>query len=357
MIAAAGAAGALGHDDVPLSRRARVRRVLPARVRGLRGQRRPRRRRGPRATRASAYRPVAAGELDPAAALALGAALMLAGLGAVRCVRPLLVAGRRRLPRADAQLHGPLAAHRRARRRRDRGRVRAARRRRRRRGAGDAVALVRARVTFSALFVAAGKRHAELRRDRAGDELARRRRVLRFYTPARLRLILLGERRRRAVRILRLGVRAAEVDGVPWRPLTIVPFAAVPAALRGARPGGHGEAPEELLLRDRCCSSPGSSGWSCSRSASMPRAETMSATTDAADRRRPAATTRVTRQRLGRRRRARARRSCAASERRALAARRSRVSAPRPARSRAGWAAATATPRSSPAASCSTRRG
>jgi decaprenyl-phosphate phosphoribosyltransferase len=41
------------------------------------------------------------------------------------------------------------------------------------------------------------------------------------------------------------------VGGIPWRPLTIVPFAAALVRYRGLLLRGDGEAPEELLLRDR----------------------------------------------------------------------------------------------------------
>jgi decaprenyl-phosphate phosphoribosyltransferase len=41
------------------------------------------------------------------------------------------------------------------------------------------------------------------------------------------------------------------VDGVPWRPITILPFAAALARYGALLLAGEGEAPEELLLRDR----------------------------------------------------------------------------------------------------------
>jgi len=41
------------------------------------------------------------------------------------------------------------------------------------------------------------------------------------------------------------------VDGVPWRPLTIIPFAACIARYGTLVAAGEGESPEELLLRDR----------------------------------------------------------------------------------------------------------
>jgi decaprenyl-phosphate phosphoribosyltransferase len=41
------------------------------------------------------------------------------------------------------------------------------------------------------------------------------------------------------------------VDGIPWRPLSIVPFAACLLRYGALVRAGDGEAPEELLLSDR----------------------------------------------------------------------------------------------------------
>jgi decaprenyl-phosphate phosphoribosyltransferase len=104
-------------------------------------------------------------------------------------------------------------------------------------------------VTAAAVLVAAGKRQAELRRtEQAG---AAGRRVLAGYSVERLRLIVAGSA---AVALFAYGVWALAVpgiDGVPWRPLTIVPFAACLLRYCVLIRSGAGEAPEELLLSDR----------------------------------------------------------------------------------------------------------
>jgi decaprenyl-phosphate phosphoribosyltransferase len=248
VIAAAGAAGALGHDDVPVRvGLACIAFCLIASgvyaindVRDAAEDRtHPRKR----------HRPVAAGELEPRGALVLGAALMACGLVLCLAIRPLLVAVGagyvaltisytvlwRRVVVLDVvaiacgfvlrAVAGGVAAP---------------------------VTLSRwfvAVITFSALFVATGKRMAELKRT-ADDGLARRG-VLRFYTSARLRLMLLGSA---AVALFAYCVWAFQlstVDGIPWRPLTIAPFAACLARYAALVQAGHGEAPEELVLRDR----------------------------------------------------------------------------------------------------------
>jgi decaprenyl-phosphate phosphoribosyltransferase len=104
-------------------------------------------------------------------------------------------------------------------------------------------------VTFSALFVAAGKRLAELKRTN-GTELSRRG-VLRFYNAAGLRAIVIASA---VVALFAYCVWAFElptVGGVPWRPLTIIPFALCVTRYVARVQTGDGEAPEELVLRDR----------------------------------------------------------------------------------------------------------
>jgi decaprenyl-phosphate phosphoribosyltransferase len=104
-------------------------------------------------------------------------------------------------------------------------------------------------VTCSAVFVAAGKRQAELRRaQRLG---ASRRRVLAHYTVGRLQAILAASG---GVALFAYCVWAFElpvVNSVPWRPLTIVPFAACLLRYGLLLRAGGGEAPEELILSDR----------------------------------------------------------------------------------------------------------
>ncbi len=248
VIAAAGAAGALGHDDVPV----RVGIAFLAfcllsagtyAVNDVRDAEEDRRH--PR----KHTRPVAAGELAPAAALRLGVGLMIAGLALCAAVRPLLLlvgAGYlsltlsyavlwRRIVILDiAAIAGGFV-------------LRAV-------AGGVAAPVTLSRwfivvITCAALLVAAGKRYAEL--TRATADSAAKRRVLHFYTPARLRMILAGSG---AGALFAYGVWAFElptIDGIPWRPLTIIPFAAALLRYGQLVLSGHGEAPEELLLRDR----------------------------------------------------------------------------------------------------------
>src|SRR5579864_4244834 len=250
LIAAAGAAGALSHDNVPL----RVGLAFVAfcmlasgiyainDVRDVDEDRlHPRKR----------FRPVAAGELDPQAAVWLGVGLMAAGLVLGGMIRPLLAlvgAGYlalslsytlvwRHLLLLDIFAIGGGFV------------LRAV-------AGGVAAPVALSRwfllvVSAAAVFVAAGKRHAELRRTDRGVVTAGRRRVLEGYTEGRLRLILLVSA---AVAVFAYAVWAFElptVHGVPWRPLTIIPFAACIARYGRLIGKGQGESPEDLLLSDR----------------------------------------------------------------------------------------------------------
>ena len=249
VIAAAGAAGALGHDDVPV----RVGLaclafcLLASGVYAINDVRDAEEdRRHPRKRR----RPVAAGELDPRAAVVLGTALMLIGIAVCVAVRPLLgVVGAgylaltlsytalwRRIVVLDIVA---IAA----------GFVLRAI------AGGVAAPVMLSRwfmlvVTFSAILIAAGKRHAELTRPTASDD-ASKRRVLRFYTAPRLRLILYGSAAGALFSYCVWAFQLPTVDGIPWRPLTIIPFAACLVRYGTRVRSGEGEAPEELLLRDR----------------------------------------------------------------------------------------------------------
>jgi decaprenyl-phosphate phosphoribosyltransferase len=248
VIAAPGAAGALGHDDVPVRvGLACVAFCLLASgiyavndVRDIAEDRvHPRKR----------LRPVAAGELEPGAAIALGTALMAAGLALCAAVRPLLLAvgagylaltltyttvWRRVVILDVVAIAGGFV-------------LRAI--------AGGVAAPVTlsswfiAVITFSALFVAAGKRLAELERTAAGG--LPRRGVLRVYTERSLRLMLLGSAGGALLAYCFWAFQMPAVGGVPWRPLTIVPFAACLSRYAALVQGGEGEAPEELVLSDR----------------------------------------------------------------------------------------------------------
>jgi decaprenyl-phosphate phosphoribosyltransferase len=248
VIAAAGAAGALGHDDTPG-------RVLVAcgafcllasgiyAINDVRDadedRRHPRKR----------FRPVAAGELDARIATGLGLSLLLAGMLLCAAIGPLLAlvgAGYAAVTLSYTLLWRrvivfdifAVAA----------GFVLRA-------VAGGVAAPVTLShwfllvVTSSAVFVAGAKRYAELlRTDERRDP---RRRVLESYSPRALELIIAGAT---AVALLAYCVWAFSlptVDGIPWRPLTILPFAACLLRYGELVRGGAGEAPEDVLLTDR----------------------------------------------------------------------------------------------------------
>jgi decaprenyl-phosphate phosphoribosyltransferase len=250
VIAAAGAAGALGHEDVPL----RVGLAFVAfcmlasgiyainDVRDVEEDRlHPRKR----------FRPVAAGELSPRAAVALGIGLMLAGVVLCAVLAPLLaVVGAGYLALSLSYtlvwrhvllldifaIAGGFV-------------LRAV-------AGGVASPVTLSRwfllvVTSASIFVAAGKRNAELRRTSLAAVTAGRRRVLEGYTETRLRAILIASA---AVAVFAYAVWAFElptVHGVPWRLLTVIPFAACIARYGVLVRAGKGESPEELLLSDR----------------------------------------------------------------------------------------------------------
>jgi decaprenyl-phosphate phosphoribosyltransferase len=241
VIAAAGAAGALGHDDVPV----RVGLAFVAfclLASGIYAVNDVRDAEEDRLHPRKQTRPVAAGELAPAAALRMGVALMIAGLVLCAVVRPLLllvgasysVLWRRVVILDIVAIAGGFV-------------LRAV-------AGGVAAPVTLSRwfivvITCAALLVAAGKRYAELTRTTA--DAAAKRRVLHLYTPRRLRMILAASG---AGALFAYGVWAFElpaVDGVPWRPLTVIPFAAALVRYGQLVLSGDGEAPEELVLRDR----------------------------------------------------------------------------------------------------------
>jgi decaprenyl-phosphate phosphoribosyltransferase len=250
VIAAAGAAGALGHDDVPV----RVGLACVAfcmlasgiyainDVRDAAEDRlHPRKR----------FRPVAAGDLDPVSALALGATLIVCGLVLCERIQPPLAAvgagyvalslsytliWRHLLLLDILAVAGGFV-------------LRAV-------AGGVAPPVTLSRwfvlvVSAAAVFVAAGKRYAELRRTASAASPVRRRRVLEGYSEPLLRLILLLSAAVALVAYIAWAFELPAVHGIPWRPLTTLPFVACLsryAALLGA---GSGESPEDLLLSDR----------------------------------------------------------------------------------------------------------
>ncbi|MDQ6836499.1 MAG: decaprenyl-phosphate phosphoribosyltransferase [Actinomycetota bacterium] len=251
VIAAPGAAGALGHNGVP----ARVAAafvafcLISAGIYALNDCRdaaedrlHPRKR----------FRPVAAGELSRRDASALGVAWLVLGLGLCFAIRPLL--GAVGLGYVALTLSYTLvwrhvllldivvvAA----------GFVLRAL------AGGVAAPVTLSRwfvlvVTAAALCVAAGKRHGELLRiERQGPGHAQGRRVMQGYSQGGLRLLLAGSGGCALFAYWVWAFALPDVDGVPWRPLTAIPFTV--CLLRyGARVrGGGGEAPEEMVLTDR----------------------------------------------------------------------------------------------------------
>ena len=195
------------------------------------------------------FRPVAAGELSPRAAVTLGIGLMAAGLLICGLVRPLLltvgagyiavtlsysmvwrhlllfdifaIAGGFVLRAVAGGVAAPVALSR-------------------------WFVLV---VTFAAIFLAAGKRWAELRRVEAG--LTGRRRVLALYTEARLRVILIVSAAGAFVTYCIWAFWLPVAHGVPWRPLSIAPVALALLRYGALVRAGGGEAPEELVIGDR----------------------------------------------------------------------------------------------------------
>jgi decaprenyl-phosphate phosphoribosyltransferase len=250
VVAAAGAAGALGRDDVParVAAAAFAFCLLSAGIYALNDvrdveedRRHPRKR----------LRPVAASELGRREACTLGVAWLLTGLALCLALRPLLAlvgAGylaltlsytwlwRRVIVLDIVAIAGGFVL-----------RALAG-------GVSAPVPLSRwfvLVVTGAALFLAAGKRNAELMRMalRAGPAAGRR--VMRRYSPGVLRLLLTGSG---AVALFAYYVwtfQPPDVDDMPWRLLTAVPFTICLLRYGALARAGHGEAPEELLLSDR----------------------------------------------------------------------------------------------------------
>jgi decaprenyl-phosphate phosphoribosyltransferase len=106
-------------------------------------------------------------------------------------------------------------------------------------------------VSCAAVFVAAGKRHAELRRTTLAAVTTGRRKVLEGYTEPRLRVILVASAALAVFAYAMWAFALPDVAGIPWRPLTIIPFAACIARYGLLIGAGKGESPEDLLLSDR----------------------------------------------------------------------------------------------------------
>jgi decaprenyl-phosphate phosphoribosyltransferase len=248
VIAAAGAAGALGRDDVPV-------RVLLAGlafcllasgvyaindVRDVAEDRlHPRKR----------FRPVAAGELSARAAVGLGVSLMAAGLALCAAIRPALAgvgAGyvaltlsyallwRRLLWLDIVAIAGGFVL-----------RALAG-------GVAAPVALSRwfvLVVSAVAIMIAAGKRWAELHR--SATQGTSRRGVLERYTAGQLRAVVAASGAAAMFAYCAWAFLLPTFKGFPWRPISILPFAACLLRYVWLLRAGAGEAPEDLLIGDR----------------------------------------------------------------------------------------------------------
>lgn len=241
MIAAPAAAGALGQDDVPAH-------VVLAFVAfcllssGIYAINDVRDAPEDRLHPTKRFRPVAAGELQPHAAIVLGVTLLVCGLALCAAVAPLValiglayvaltlsytLVFRHMFVLDIVAIAGGFV-------------LRAVAG-----GAASGVALSRwflLVVSGGALFVAAAKRYGELRRANA------RRRVLDAYTPGLLQAILIGSA---AITMLAYLVWAFQPSSAAWRALTALPFAACLLRYGAIVRAGDGESPEDVLLGDR----------------------------------------------------------------------------------------------------------
>jgi decaprenyl-phosphate phosphoribosyltransferase len=247
ILAAAGAAGALGRDDVPV----RVGLACLAFCLisgGIYALNDVRDRHEDRLHPRKRYRPVAAGALSVGSALGLGCVTILAGLVICAAIRPLLglvalayvaltvsytLAWREVVLVDLIAIAGGFV-------------LRAV-------AGGVAAPVTLSRwfllvITAAAVMVAAGKRHSELRRTSVAG--IARRRVLDRYTPRRLMAILGGSALVAVFAYCMWAAALPSVHGIPWRPLSAIPFAACLVRYGELVRLGAGETPEELVLGD-----------------------------------------------------------------------------------------------------------
>lgn len=104
-------------------------------------------------------------------------------------------------------------------------------------------------VTFGALFVAFGKRYAELQRSGAADEPARR--ALALYSLRGLGAVIIACAAGALAAYCVWAIRYPGVQGTPWRAITIAPFGASLLRYGTLLYAGDGEAPEEVFFKDR----------------------------------------------------------------------------------------------------------
>ena len=248
VVAAAGAAGALGHDDVPV----RVGLTFVAfcmLASGLYAINDVRDAAEDRLHVRKRHRPIAAGELSARAAVALGGGLVVGGLALCTLVRPLVgVVGAgyvaltlsytliwRHILILDLIAIGGGFV------------LRAV-------AGGVAAPVALSRwfllvISAAAVCVAAGKRYAELRRAEA--ENSARRRVLHSYNVPLLRRVLVASAALALFAYSMWAFQLPLLGGIPWRPLTIAPFAICLLRFGVLVRAGAGEAPDELILQDR----------------------------------------------------------------------------------------------------------
>jgi decaprenyl-phosphate phosphoribosyltransferase len=257
VIAAAGAAGALGHDDVPV-RVALACGAFCLLASGLYAINDVRDAAEDRLHPRKRMRPVAAGELSPTVAVALGLTLLATGIFVCWLIRPLLAAVGggylaltlsytlvwRFIPVLDVlAISGGFV-------------LRAV-------AGGVAAPVALSRwfvlvVSAAAVFVAAAKRYSELRR--TGGARHGGRRVIEIYPRWLLQLMLAGGA---GVAVFAYSVWAFQLPsagGFPWRPVTIVPFCAGVFRYAARVRAGAAEAPEDVLLSDRLLQLAGA-GW------------------------------------------------------------------------------------------------
>lgn len=247
VVAAAGAAGALGHDDVPVRISfAFVAFCLMASgiyaindVRDIEEDRQHPRKR---------FRPVASGQVSPRVAVSAGVTAILIGTGISFVLTPLLgivalgyvvltlsytLVWRHIVILDIIAVAGGFV-------------LRAV--------AGGVTADVPLSiwftlvVAFAAVLIATGKRRAELVRAEAGG--VPRRRVLTWYTDSALRLVMLVSVMGALAVYCLWAFDAPLGSGIPWRLLTVLPFAAAVLRYIFLARRGAGEAPEELLYGD-----------------------------------------------------------------------------------------------------------
>jgi decaprenyl-phosphate phosphoribosyltransferase len=247
IVAAAGAAGALGHDDVPgrLTLTFAAFCLISGGVYALNDVHD---RRDDRLHPVKCRRPVAAGALSPAAAVIFG--LCLIALGVLVCValRPLLAVvalgyvaltlsytfvWREKVVLDVVAISGGFV-------------LRAV-------AGGVAAPVTLSRwflvvVSAASVLLAVGKRHAEMRRTRASG--ARPRTVIAHYSPRLLIVLLLTSATTALFAYIMWALAIPTVNGIPWRLLTVVPFALCLVRYGTLVRRGAGESPEDLILSD-----------------------------------------------------------------------------------------------------------